>query len=78
VFRRDLILKAYAQRGGFVATDDAQLVERIGQKVTIVPGSGINLKITAREDLRLAELAIKALPKPKLLGPTNPMDDMWR
>jgi 2-C-methyl-D-erythritol 4-phosphate cytidylyltransferase len=78
VFRRDILLKAYAQRGGFVATDDAQLVERLGQKVNIVPGSALNLKITARADLRLAELAIKALPKPKLLGPTNPMDDMWR
>ncbi|HTQ37995.1 MAG TPA: 2-C-methyl-D-erythritol 4-phosphate cytidylyltransferase [Pirellulales bacterium] len=78
VFRRELLLKAYAQRGGFVATDDAQLVERTGQKVNIVPGSSINLKITNREDLRLAELALKALPKAKLLGPTNPMDDMWR
>jgi 2-C-methyl-D-erythritol 4-phosphate cytidylyltransferase len=78
VFRRDLLLKAYAQRGGFNATDDAQLVERTGQKVTIVPGSTMNLKITTREDLRLAEQALKALPKPKLLGPTNPLDDMWR
>src|SRR5262249_4389391 len=52
VFRRDILLKAYAQRGGFAATDDAQLVERSGQKVTIVPGSTINLKITVREDLR--------------------------
>src|SRR4029077_19879363 len=41
VFRRDLLLKAYAQRGGFAATDDAQLVERLGQKVTIVSGSPI-------------------------------------
>ncbi len=80
VFRRELLLKAYAQRSGFVATDDAQLVERIGQKVTIVPGSAINLKITNREDLRLAELAMKALPKPKLAGPAHPFadDDMWR
>jgi 2-C-methyl-D-erythritol 4-phosphate cytidylyltransferase len=80
VFRRELLLKAYAQRGGFVATDDAQLVERIGQKITIVPGSPINLKITSREDLRLAEHAIKAMPKPKFLGPAHPFadDDMWR
>ena len=71
VFRRDLLLKAYAQRGGFDATDDAQLVERLGHKVNIVPGSAVNLKITTREDLRLAELALKALPKPKLLGPAQ-------
>jgi 2-C-methyl-D-erythritol 4-phosphate cytidylyltransferase len=80
VFRRELLLMAYAQRGGMVATDDAQLVERLGQKVTIVPGSAINLKITTREDLRLAEQALRAIPKPKLLGPSHPFadDDMWR
>ena len=80
VFRRDLLMKAYAQRGGVAATDDAQLVERLGQKVTIVPGSSINLKITTREDLRLAEQALRAIPKPKLLGPSHPFadDDMWR
>src|SRR4029077_21196494 len=80
VFRRDLLLKAYAQRAGFNATDDAQLVERLGHKVAIVPGSPVNLKITTREDLRLAEQALKALPKRKLLGPSHPFadDDMWR
>ena len=54
---------------GFQATDDAQLVERLGQPVTVVPGSPINLKITTKEDLRLAEQALKALPKPKLQRP---------
>jgi 2-C-methyl-D-erythritol 4-phosphate cytidylyltransferase len=80
VFRRELLLKAYAQRGGFAATDDAQLVERLGHKVTIVSGSVVNLKITTREDLRLAEHAMKALPKPKFTGPAHPFadDDAWR
>jgi 2-C-methyl-D-erythritol 4-phosphate cytidylyltransferase len=80
VFRRELLVKAYAQRGGANATDDAQLVERLGQKITIVPGSPINLKITSREDLRLAEHALKALPKPKFDGPAHPFadDDLWR
>ena len=79
-FRRGLILEAYAKRGGLQATDDAQLVERIGHAVTVVPGSPINLKITTREDLRLAEHALKALPKPKILGGMNPFadDDKWR
>ena len=48
VFRRQLLLDAYAKRGGFAATDDAQLVERIGHPVTVVPGSPINLKITTQ------------------------------
>jgi 2-C-methyl-D-erythritol 4-phosphate cytidylyltransferase len=80
VFRRQLLLDAYARRDGFAATDDAQLVERLGHKVTVVPGSPINLKIATKEDLRLAEQAIKALPKPKLSGPIHPFanDDMWR
>lgn len=80
VFSRQLLLEAHAKRGDFPATDDAQLVERIGHPVTVVTGSTINLKIATREDLRLAEQALKALPKPKLSGPGHPFadDDMWR
>lgn len=79
VFRRDLLLKAYAARKGLNATDDAQLVEQIGHPVSIVPGSPINFKITTKEDLRLASQAIKALPKPRLDGPAHPFaDDRWR
>jgi 2-C-methyl-D-erythritol 4-phosphate cytidylyltransferase len=80
VFARQLLLEAHAKRGDFPATDDSQLVERIGHAVTVVPGSAINLKIATREDLRLAEQALKALPKPKLAGPGHPFadDDMWR
>ena len=80
VFRRQLLLDAHAQRGDFAATDDAQLVERLGHPVTVVTGSPLNLKIATRDDLRLAELALKALPKPKLGGLGHPFadDDMWR
>lgn len=80
VFRRQLLLDAYARRGGFQATDDAQLVERLGHPVSVVQGSLINLKITTQEDLRLAEQALKAMPKPKFKGPAHPFadDDMWR
>ena len=79
VFRRELLMQAYAQRGTLAATDDAQLVERLGHPVTVVPGSVLNLKITSKEDLRLAEQVLKVLPKPKL-GPIHPFadDDMWR
>lgn len=80
VFRRDWLVEAYAQRGELAATDDASLIERIGHRVTIVEGSPINLKVTTKEDLRLAQQALKALPKPKLLGPAHPFadDDKWR
>ena len=80
VFRRQILLDAYAKRGDFQATDEASLVERIGQEVTVVQGSPINLKITTQEDLRLAEQALKAMPKPKFSGSGHPFagDDMWR
>lgn len=61
VFRRGLILEAYAaDRNGHQATDDAQLVERLGQPVAVVPSSELNLKITTPEDLRLAEAILAA------------------
>lgn len=80
VFRRQLLLDAHAKRGDYPATDDAELVERIGHAVAIVQGSPVNLKIATNEDMRLAEQALKVMPKPKLLGPTHPFagDDMWR
>jgi 2-C-methyl-D-erythritol 4-phosphate cytidylyltransferase len=80
VFRRDLLLQAYAQTGISAATDDAELVQRLGHPVAIVPGSPINLKITTRDDLRFAAYALKALPKPKTIGPAHPFadDQLWR
>jgi len=80
VFRRQLLLDAYAKRGKLSPTDEAQAVEQLGHPVTLVPGSRLNLKITTREDLRLAEQGLKALPKPKLQGPLHPFadDDLWR
>jgi 2-C-methyl-D-erythritol 4-phosphate cytidylyltransferase len=80
VFRRQLLIDAYARRGSEPATDDAQLVERLGEKVTIVPCSPMNLKITAKEDLRLASALLKALPRPRLAGPAHPFgdDNLWR
>jgi 2-C-methyl-D-erythritol 4-phosphate cytidylyltransferase len=55
-FRRDLLWEAHdkARRDGFVGTDDAVLVERLGGRVALVPGLPQNLKITTREDLTLA------------------------
>ncbi|MFM8986756.1 MAG: 2-C-methyl-D-erythritol 4-phosphate cytidylyltransferase, partial [Planctomycetia bacterium] len=80
VFRRDLLETAFAAGPGGQPPDEASLAEALGQKVTVVPGSPINLKITSREDLKLAEQALKALPTPKLSGPAHPFagDDIWR
>jgi 2-C-methyl-D-erythritol 4-phosphate cytidylyltransferase len=80
VFRRQLIIDAYARRGPGAVTDDAQLVERLGHGVTVVPCSPLNLKITSRDDLKLAEQVLKVLPKPKLEGFAHPFadDNLWR
>jgi 2-C-methyl-D-erythritol 4-phosphate cytidylyltransferase len=80
VFSRELLTRAYAAHREGAATDEASMVEALGHPVTVVPGSPINLKITSREDLRLAEQALKALPAPKLGGPAHPFagDDIWR
>lgn len=80
VFRRELLIEAYAKRGRDPVTDDAQLVERLGKPVTIVPCSQLNIKITTRDDLKLAEQVLKVLPKPKLDAFQNPFagDDLWR
>jgi len=43
----------------FIGTDDASLVERLGVKVHILPGSYSNIKITTPEDLLLAHLLIQ-------------------
>lgn len=56
-FRRSLLIRAHeaAVSAGTIATDDADLVERLGVPVAIVTGSSMNLKITTPEDLRIAE-----------------------
>jgi 2-C-methyl-D-erythritol 4-phosphate cytidylyltransferase len=55
-FARALLWEAHekARRDGFVGTDDAVLVERLGMTVAMVPGLVHNLKITTPEDLRTA------------------------
>ena len=64
VFRTQLLKDAYARHPRpSTATDDAAIVEHSGHAVKIVPGSPLNLKVTTKEDMKLAELSIKALPR---------------
>lgn len=57
-FRRKLLVRAHdrAVADSIVATDDADLVERLGATVVVVEGSTLNFKITTAADLRVAEL----------------------
>jgi len=56
-FTYDILRRAYekAFKDGFYGTDDASLVERLGIKVKIIPGSYENIKITTPVDLTLGE-----------------------
>ena len=58
VFRFDILRKAYENTVGDV-TDDASLVEGLGIRVRLYPGSYDNVKITIPEDLAVAEVLIK-------------------
>ena len=56
-FPRDVLLRAHvaARRDGAAATDDAALVERIGEPVVVVRGSERAMKITDAGDFARAE-----------------------
>jgi 2-C-methyl-D-erythritol 4-phosphate cytidylyltransferase len=75
VFRRQLLLDAYAKQGTLQPTDEAQLLEQLGTPVALVEGSSLNIKITTNDDFRLAEVALDALPKPKALRGLHPFAD---
>ena len=55
-FRVGLLREAHdkARRDGFLGTDEAALVERLGERVHVVRGLEANVKITTPEDLRRA------------------------
>jgi len=65
VFKRSLIMEAHnrAQNLGFYATDDAGLVEWLGQEVVLVPGEETNIKITTPFDFKLAENVLQEMKK---------------
>ena len=56
-FAREVILAAYdrAYAEGYIGTDDASLVERMGKPVRIVAGSYENIKVTTPADVGHAE-----------------------
>ena len=69
VFERALLERAYIQirAPGPQApslegvTDDAGLIEHLGEAVYVVPGEPMNWKITDQQDMKLAEIVLTAL-----------------
>ena len=61
VFEAALLREAFARADddGFTASDEAALVERLGQNVRVVLGSERNLKITRPGDLEIAEFYLR-------------------
>jgi 2-C-methyl-D-erythritol 4-phosphate cytidylyltransferase len=62
VFRYAVITEAHdrALRDGYVGTDDASLIERLGFPVTLISGSKSNIKVTTAEDLAMAAALLRA------------------
>jgi 2-C-methyl-D-erythritol 4-phosphate cytidylyltransferase/2-C-methyl-D-erythritol 2,4-cyclodiphosphate synthase len=54
---KEAFKKAYDEK--FYGTDDASLIERIGKEVKMVEGFYVNIKITTREDMMIADALMK-------------------
>ncbi|MBL7941343.1 MAG: 2-C-methyl-D-erythritol 4-phosphate cytidylyltransferase [Flavobacteriales bacterium] len=59
-FEISLLRRAYTQPGSEAFTDDASVVEAMGETLCLVPGNRENFKLTVPEDLRLAEALLLA------------------
>ena len=59
-------------------SDDAQLIEALGDKVTIVETDSSNIKITRPTDIAIAEAIIKSRPRLIPKGPVGPyVEAQW-
>jgi 2-C-methyl-D-erythritol 4-phosphate cytidylyltransferase len=56
-FQYGLLQQAFkkAKKDSYYGTDEGSLIEYLGERVRIVPGSELNIKITRKEDLVLGE-----------------------
>lgn len=81
VFATDLLRKAYENLKNLdksTISDDSQLVEALGHKVTIVETDSSNIKITRKSDITVAEAILKSRPKPIPEGPAGPyIEAQW-
>ena len=60
-FNKHKLLEAYSssESDDLVATDESSLMEKLGYKIMIVPGTGKNFKITTFDDWERAEAELK-------------------
>ena len=62
MFEANLLRRAYAQADLSGATDDASLIERLGEKVYAVEGESTNIKVTSQADLSLVRAILGVKP----------------
>ena len=55
IFKASLLRRAYEQPFNTAFTDDASVVEQLGQRISLVEGERTNLKLTTPDDLAWAE-----------------------
>ncbi len=60
-FRSEIIIKAYEQDFDESFTDDASVVEKMGQTIYLEKGNRENIKITRQLDLSIAEVLIDSM-----------------
>lgn len=63
-FPRAMLASAYSQlrqNGGATPSDDAEVCERAGYPVELIPDSPYNLKVTTADDFRIAEALAREL-----------------
>ncbi len=81
VFKAKLLKKAYENLKNLdkgKVSDDSQLVEALGEKVSIVETDSSNIKITRKNDIAIAEAIIKSRPRPGPKGPIGPyVEAQW-
>ncbi len=78
VFKTALLKKAHEKADPKQAekiSDDALLVEAIGEKVSIVETDSSNIKVTHQSDIAIAEAILKTRPEPKKQGYVSPFDE---
>ena len=58
VFKSNLLIDGYKQAYSPSFTDDASVVEKTGHPVFLTQGSAVNIKLTRKEDLKLAQAIV--------------------
>ncbi|MHC4324998.1 MAG: IspD/TarI family cytidylyltransferase, partial [Planctomycetota bacterium] len=81
IFSASLLKEAYENLKNLdksKISDDSQLVEALGHKVSIVETDSSNIKVTRKSDIAVAEAILKSRPKPVPKGPAGPyIEAQW-